>query len=122
MSLQGSPWPTELRLHRSERRLEIDFDDGLKADIPAPLLRAMTPSAADRGHGVAADAPLAKDFNDIVLLSVHPVGSYAVRLEFNDGHDTGLYTWTMLYRIGRDKTELIAEQQRLFREVARASA
>jgi DUF971 family protein len=116
MSSQIGPWPTELRLYRRHRRLEIDFDDGLKVDLPAPLLRAMTPSAADRGHGAVQNSPLPGDFSGIALLGAYAIGSYAVRLEFSDGHDTGLYNWEMLHRIGRDKVALTAEQQRLSRD------
>jgi len=107
------PWPLELRLRRSARRLEIDFDDGARFDLPAALLRAMTPSAAERGHGAPTDQPIAKDFSGVGLATVQPVGAYAVRLVFDDGHDSGLYTWASLYRIGRDRVALEAAHARL---------
>lgn len=109
MTTQADPWPVELRIQRGAGRLEIDFDNGARFDLPAPLLRAMTPSAADRGHGGVENAPLAKSFDGVSLLDAHPVGAYAVRLVFDDGHDTGLYTWAALYSIGRDKDRLTAE-------------
>ena len=105
------PWPLELRLRRAARSLEIDFDDGACFVLPASLLRAMTPSAAERGHGGAADKPLASNFDDVGLKDLQPVGAYAVRLVFDDGHDSGLYTWEALRRFGRDKDRLLLEQQ-----------
>ena len=110
------PWPLELRIHRAARRLEIDFDDGGVFDIPAPLLRAMTPSAEERGHSGGAEKPLPKAFSDVALLDARPVGAYAVRLVFDDGHDTGLYTWAALYGIGRDKARLTADHQALLKD------
>ena len=68
----------------------------------------MTPSAADRGHGGGIDAPLPKAFEDVTLLAAQAVGAYAVRLVFDDGHDSGFYTWATLHRIGRDKADLLA--------------
>ncbi len=107
----SAPWPVELRLHRVARTLEIDFDDGSTFELPATLLRAMTPSAADRGHGGGVETPLSKAFEGIGLLAAQPVGAYAVRLVFDDGHDTGLYTWAALHRFGLDKARLLAEHQ-----------
>jgi DUF971 family protein len=95
----AAPWPVELRVRRAARRLEIDFDDGSRFEISAARLRAMTPSAADRGHG-ASDTPIDKDFSRVALLDARPVGAYAVRLVFDDGHDSGLYTWERLHRLG----------------------
>ena len=115
----SAPWPVELRLRRAARRLEIDFDDGAHFELPAALLRAMTPSAAERGHTGGADHPLAKDFSTVALIGAQPVGAYAVRLSFNDGHDSGLYTWAALHRIGRERIKLEAEHARL---IARAGA
>jgi len=97
----AAPWPVELRLRRAARRLEIDFDDGSRFSIPAARLRALTPSAAERGHG-GGDGPVPGDFNGVALLGIQPVGAYAVRLVFDDGHDSGFYTWARLHRIGRE--------------------
>ena len=102
----GAPWPTELRLRRTARVLEVDFDDGATFTLPARLLRAMTPSAADRGHGGPDFAPLPGVPAAIALTAAAPVGRYAVRLAFDDGHDTGYFTWARLHRIGREQAEL----------------
>jgi DUF971 family protein len=108
----SAPWPVELRLRRAAGILEIDFDDGSTFQLPAALLRAMTPSAAERGHGGGTDAPLPKAFDDVALLAAQPVGAYAVRLVFDDGHDSGLYTWEALHRFGLEKTRLMAEHRK----------
>jgi DUF971 family protein len=105
----SAPWPVELRLRRAARTLEIDFDDGSTFELPATLLRAMTPSAAERGHGARVETPLPKPFDGVGLAAAQPVGAYAVRLVFDDGHDTGIYTWDALHRFGRDKARLLAE-------------
>ncbi len=97
-------------------QVEIDFDDGSSHVLPAALLRALTPSAADRGHGAASQQPLARRFDGVAVLAAHPVGAYAVRLVFDDGHDTGLYTWSALYRFCRDRDRLIAEHDQLVQQ------
>ena len=104
----ATPWPIEIRLRREARRLEIDFDDGARFRLPARLLRAMSPSAADRGHGGPSFEPFTGVSCDIRLQNVQAVGSYAVRLVFDDGHDSGLYTWERLHRIGREADALTA--------------
>lgn len=107
------PWPQSLVLRRSVGVLEAVFDDGSRFELPAPLLRAMTPSAAERGHTGSAQGPLAKDFSGVRLRDVRPVGAYAVRLVFDDGHDTGIYSWELLHRIGREQPFLEAEHRRV---------
>jgi DUF971 family protein len=99
-------------MRRAARTLEVDFDDGSTFELPTSLLRAMTPSAAERGHGGGADTPLPKAFEGVALLAAQPVGAYAVRLVFDDGHDSGIYTWEALHRFGRDKTRLLAEHSK----------
>ena len=96
-------------MRRGAGLVDIDFDTGEAFTVAAPLLRAMTPSAADRGHGPATDGPLPKPFTGVAVLDAHPVGAYAVRLVFSDGHDSGLYTWAALHRIGRDQDRLAKE-------------
>lgn len=88
-------WPIELRLKSGRKSLGVNFDDGLSADLPAELLRVYSPSAEVRGHG--ADKPkLVLGKRDIQISAVERVGSYAVRLVFDDGHDSGFYTWAFL--------------------------
>ena len=115
-ALKTRPWPLELRLKRADKTLEIDFDDGRGFRLPAEYLRVMTPSAADRGHG-AGQGRTVDGKQDVALIGATAVGRYAVRLKFDDGHDTGLYSWDELYRLGRDRDRLWAEHlQRLARE------
>ena len=102
------PWPLDLVVHCKARRLDVTFDDGQMFSLPATLLRAMTPSVADRGHGASRDELLAGDYTDVGLLGAQAVGAYAVRLLFDDGHDTGIYTWEALYRLGLEKDRLLA--------------
>ena len=113
MTTGQEPWPTEIRVLRSARRLDLDFDTGETFALPASLVRAMTPSASERGHGAPTDAPAPKPFTDVTILDAQPVGAYAVRLVFSDGHDSGLYTWETLHRLGRDLPALVAEHRRL---------
>ena len=113
MTPAAAPWPTEIRVLRGARRLEVVFDTGETFALPAALVRAMTPSAAERGHGATTDGPVAKRFTEVAILDARPVGAYAVRLVFSDGHDSGLYTWDTLHRIGRDLPALMAEHRRL---------
>lgn len=95
MGQSSGRWPTELRLKRGRQTLGVSFDDGLSADLPAELLRVYSPSAEVRGHG--ADKPkLVLGKKNVQISAVERVGSYAVRLVFDDGHDSGFYTWAFL--------------------------
>jgi DUF971 family protein len=93
--------------------MEVGFDTGERFEIPAELLRVMTPAADERGHGGPALKPLAMDKAGVGIADVTPVGRYAVRIAFDDGHDTGLYTWEALHRLGRDRERLEAEHRAL---------
>ena len=103
----AAPWPVEIRLRRSRRELEVGFDDGERFSLPARLLRAMTPSAADRGHGGPDFEPLRGVAPTVAVTAAEPVGRYAVRLSFDDGHDSGYFTWARLYRIGQERDALL---------------
>jgi DUF971 family protein len=96
----AAPWPVEIRRHRADGSLSVEFDTGETVRLSGPLLRAATPSAADRGHGAPSHELLAGDFSGVCVLEVRPVGAYAVRLVFSDGHDTGLYSFETLHRLG----------------------
>ena len=97
MSSPGHPpaWPVELRFSSADACLRIAFDDGLKADIPYELLRVESPSAETRGHGAQALPPPGGK-RGVRVTGAEPVGRYAVRLSFSDGHDSGLYPWSLL--------------------------
>jgi len=111
--VSGEPWPTELTVRRTARVLAVAFDTGERFEIPAELLRVMTPAADERGHGGPALKPLAIDKAGVAVADVTPVGRYAVRIAFDDGHDTGLYTWSALHRLGRERDRLTAEHAAL---------
>ena len=102
------PWPTELRVKRAARTLDVTFDDGRVFSLPTEYLRVMTPSAEDRGHGSGPGRTVFGKRN-VGIADVEAVGRYAARIVFDDGHDTGLYTWDELYRLGRDYDRLWAE-------------
>ena len=105
--MTAAPWPVSLTVKRGEGRLHIAFDDGSTFVLPARLLRAMTPSAEAHGHGGPEFQPVAAP-PGVGLSDATAVGRYAVRLVFDDGHASGLYTWERLHRIGREQTRLEA--------------
>ncbi len=97
----GDSAPTEIRLRRASRLLEITFADGKRHALSLEYLRAHSPSAEVQGHGPGQDVlQIAKEH--VQVLRVEPVGHYAIRLVFDDGHDTGLYTWKYLRELGED--------------------
>jgi len=96
------PWPTDLVFDRATKALTIAFDDGEMFEIPFELLRVESPSAENKGHGGAAPPPITGKAN-VNVVRADAVGRYAVRITFDDGHDTGLYSWDLLYELGREK-------------------
>ena len=94
-------WPIEIRVQPEEKRLEIEFDNGESFSIPAELLRVESPSAEVQGHAPSQKV-LVPGKRYVGIETVEPVGHYAVRLLFNDGHDTGIYSWAYLYQLGRE--------------------
>jgi DUF971 family protein len=98
------PRPTEIKLRQRSRTLEIAFDDGARFEIPCELLRVYSPSAEVRGHGPGQEV-LQVGKENVNIVSLEPVGNYAVKLVFDDGHDTGLYSWDLLYRLGERRQE-----------------
>ncbi len=98
--MSGEPWPTELRFQNAARRLHIAFDDGAVFEIPYTTLRRESPSAENKGHGDGPPPPQPPIPDDISVTAAEPVGRYAVRIVFSDGHATGLYTWPLLRRLG----------------------
>jgi DUF971 family protein len=93
------PAPVEIRLHTLSRMLEVSFDDGARYELPAEYLRVHSPSAEVQGHG-AGEGVLVTGKQQVGIRAVEPIGHYAVRLVFDDGHDTGLYTWKYLHELG----------------------
>ena len=96
-----TPNPTEISLHRKSRVLEVAFDDGSRFNLPCEYLRVCSPSAEVRGHGPGQEA-LQVGKESVNIVEVEPVGNYAVCLHFDDGHDTGIYSWETLYDLGRN--------------------
>jgi DUF971 family protein len=95
------PHPTRIHLHRRSRVLEVTFDDGTVFLLQAPYLRVFSPSAEVSGHGGPALRPAGKE--NVAITAVEPVGHYAVRLVFDDGHNSGLYSWPLLHELGQNK-------------------
>jgi DUF971 family protein len=102
---RDSPTPTALTVHQTSRVLEIAFDDGASFRIPFELMRVYSPSAEVQGHG-AGQAVLQTGKADVIIDDLSAVGHYAVQPRFSDGHDTGIYSWTYLYWLGSQQTEL----------------
>jgi DUF971 family protein len=96
------PQPTQIRLRRAARLLEVTFENGSRFELPFEYLRVHSPSAEVKGHGPGQET-LVLGKEGVGIRAVEPVGQYAVKLVFDDGHDTGLYTWKYLYELGRDR-------------------
>src|SRR5208283_2436431 len=98
-------WPVEIRLKKSEKCLEIAFDDGTRFSLPAEFLRVESPSAEVTGHG-AGQKQIVPGCAEVGITTLEPVGNYAVRIMFDDGHETGIFSWTYLYKLGQEQSEL----------------
>jgi DUF971 family protein len=98
--MEPHPLPTEIQLHLQSRLLELHFDDGARFLLPCEYLRVYSPSAEVRGHSPAT-AKLQVGKESVTITDIRQVGSYAVKLVFDDGHDSGLYDWRYLYKLGR---------------------
>jgi DUF971 family protein len=109
-------WPAELRFRKAEAELRIKFDDGFEGAIPYELLRIESPSAETKGHG-ADRPPPPSGKHKVGVTGAEQVGRYAVRIRFDDGHDTGLYTWSYLRDLVREKdarmTKYVAQMKKL---------
>lgn len=99
------PIPTELTVRRQSKIVEIAFDDGAAFAIPFELMRVYSPSAEVQGHGPGQEV-LQLGKRDVLINGVEPVGNYAIKPVFNDGHESGIYTWDTLYTLGRDQDRL----------------
>ncbi|HAE09991.1 MAG: DUF971 domain-containing protein [Alphaproteobacteria bacterium] len=101
-------WPEEIRLSKAKDRLEIRFDDGAHFSLSAELLRVESPSAEVQGHGAGQKTtPVGKQ--DILISSIEPVGNYAIRIGFSDGHNTGLFSWPLLYDYALRQDQLMGD-------------
>jgi DUF971 family protein len=106
----AKPWPTELRLRKDRAALKVGFDTGETFELPAELLRVRSPSAEVQGHS-AAERKLVAGKRNVTILEVQPVGNYAVRLGFDDMHETGIFSWDYLLDCGRNLARYQAEYE-----------
>ncbi len=104
-SFETEHWPGEIRYLAADKRLEIDFDNGVTFTYPAELLRVESPSAEVQGHG-PSDKKIMAGRRHVGIMEIEPVGNYAVRIRFDDLHDTGIFSWQYLYQLGRNQDEI----------------
>ncbi|MBX3535186.1 MAG: DUF971 domain-containing protein [Xanthobacteraceae bacterium] len=102
MAEDNAPWPIEIRVLSNRSAIEVAFDDGSRFTLPAEYLRVESPSAEVQGHSPDQRQTVPGKRN-VMILEVHPVGNYAVRLVFDDLHSTGIYTWSYLRELGREQ-------------------
>ena len=114
----STPHPTEIKLHQTSRVLELAFADGRAFRLPYEFLRVYSPSAEVRGHGPGQET-LQTGKREVTIREVEPVGHYAIRPTFSDGHDTGIYSWDYLYDLGTRHDEM---WQRYLERMAAAGA
>ena len=114
------PQPTHIKLRTASRILEVTFDDGLHVELPFEYLRVFSPSAEVRGHG-GGEGVLQTGKQNVGISSVEPVGNYALRLFFDDGHNTGLYSWSVLHELGRERAANWARYVERCAEAAKAA-
>ena len=105
-----APWPTELRLFKEDARLEIEFSDGRTHSLPAEYLRVESPSAEVQGHG-PSQKRIISGRRHVKIAAVEPVGHYAIRIVFDDKHDTGIFSWSYLRELGDTYAERWAAYQ-----------
>ncbi|MBI1210346.1 MAG: DUF971 domain-containing protein [Alphaproteobacteria bacterium] len=109
-----APWPIEIKYSKARRVLSIKFDDGSLFQLTAEYLRVESPSAEVQGHGAAQKQTVSGKRN-VEVRAIEPVGRYAVRIVFNDGHDTGLFSWAYLHELGRERSNRWADYERRLR-------
>ncbi|MGH6912804.1 MAG: gamma-butyrobetaine hydroxylase-like domain-containing protein [Geminicoccaceae bacterium] len=112
---ENSPWPTELRVDRAEKRLTVTFESGERFTLPAEFLRVESPSAEVQGHGPGQKTIIAGR-RHVGIMELEPVGNYAVRIKFDDLHSTGMYSWRYLYFLGRNQDRLWNEYLKALEE------
>jgi len=115
ITMTATPQPTEIKLHQQSRLLEVVFADGKNFRLPYEFLRVHSPSAEVRGHGPGQEV-LQVGKKDVTVLAVEPVGQYAIQLKFSDGHDTGIYSWDLLYDYGERQDKMWQQYLERLRE------
>jgi len=99
---RNTPTPTEIKLHQKSRFMEISYSDGQRFELPFEFLRVYSPSAEVRGHGPGQET-LQIGKREVTIVTLDPVGAYAVQPHFSDGHSTGIYSWDYLYELGSNR-------------------
>jgi DUF971 family protein len=102
---EKQPWPKQIRLRKDRKTLAIGFDDGVDHELPAELLRVLSPSAEVQGHSPEQRKTVGGK-KDVTITAVDRVGNYAIRLTFDDRHSTGIYSWSYLRRLGDEQEQL----------------
>jgi DUF971 family protein len=110
---------TEIRLRRAENLLEVSFSDGFLAKLPAEYLRVESPSAEVQGH-TPDQRQLVAGKHDVAITQIEPTGNYAIRLIFSDGHETGIFSWEYLHRLGREHTQRWAAYEKRLAEAGKS--
>ena len=106
----GSPLPESITVHEQSRMLEVGFFDGKTFRIPFELMRVYSPSAEVQGHGPGQEV-LQTGKREVTLVNIEPVGNYAIKPTFSDGHDSGIFSWDLLYELGANEAQLWAEYE-----------
>ncbi|GEO83109.1 MULTISPECIES: gamma-butyrobetaine hydroxylase-like domain-containing protein [Alphaproteobacteria] len=104
-------WPTELKVSKDRRTLSVTFNDGVIAALPAEMLRVLSPSAEVQGHGPGQKVTVPGK-RQVAISAVTPTGNYAVRIAFDDGHDSGIFTWSYLRELGEAGESKFADYER----------
>jgi DUF971 family protein len=102
---EPAPWPVEIRLKADKGQLDLLFDDSTSYSLTAEYLRISSPSAEVRGHGAGKDRKTVFGKHNVTIQELEPLGNYALRIIFSDGHDTGFYTWNYLYELGKEQPQ-----------------
>ena len=105
-SIPATVWPEDIRLSKAKNSLFVKFDNGYEATLTAELLRVESPSAEVQGHGSGQKTTPAGKAN-VTIVAIEPVGNYAIRISFSDGHDTGLFSWDILHDYGKRQQQMI---------------
>ncbi|MGV3551923.1 gamma-butyrobetaine hydroxylase-like domain-containing protein [Rhizobium sp.] len=103
-------WPTQIKVAKDRQRLTVAFNDDAAYELSAEMLRVLSPSAEVKGHGPGQEVTVPGKRN-VAIIAVQPTGNYAIRIGFDDGHDTGIYTWTYLRELGERGGEMFADYE-----------
>ena len=104
-TLETKHWPEEVRYISADKRLEVGFDNGVRFSYPAELLSVESPSAEVQGHS-ASEKKIVAGRKHVGIMEIEPVGNYAIRIKFDDLHDTGLFSWQYLYQLGENQDQI----------------